>query len=639
MTLFNIAVKNIKRNFYNYFLYFVSMIFSIIIYYTFTSIQYNSEVIKALTGTGFTVTAMSSSLKASSITIALFSAIFIWYSSSFFTRRRKKEIGLYSMMGVKKKQIGRMLFYENIAMGILALLIGIFIGSLLSKLFIMLLLKLMGFVVQVKFAIIPKAIIDTAITFAVIFLISSIHSYTIIYRFKLVELFNAERSGEREPKASVILAILSILFIGSGYYVYLRGFKITNNFVVIVLSTLILTVSGTYLLFSSLVVFIIKLSKLNRKRYYKGINMIGTSQLLYRIKSHSRTLATIAVLSASTLTALAVISSIYYDLTLTVKNDYPFTYSYISNERSIDKDFCDIISKYPENKILNQVEAEVIRLDGKYPYQEEKGTIFIVSESKYNEIAKLTGRESVILNNLNDSVLFDKWFREKFNGSYAGKDAVIYMGSNEKKLRITKHIAGSFFNRQMFINNILVVKDNIYDEAYNAGAIFRINSYITDNKNDSEKLDIKLNEFMKGKEVNFSSYYTMYIEQLRLNGLVIFIGSFLGLVFLSATGSIIFFKQLSEANDDKQRYRILRNIGVSKKEIRGSISKQMLFVFLLPLVVGAIHSIVAITLLSQMVGRNFTVPVFVTIGLYTLIYFVYYILTINSYSKIVNANV
>lgn len=637
MTLFNIAVKNIKRNFYNYFLYFVSMIFSIIIYYTFTSIQYNPEVLKALTGTGLKVTAMSSSFKASAIVIALFSAIFIWYSSSFFTRRRKKELGLYSMMGVKKKQIGRMLFYENIAMGALALFIGIFIGSLLSKLFIMLLLKLMGFVVKVKFAIIPKAIFDTAITFAVIFLISSIHSYTIIYRFKLVELFNAEKSGEREPKASAILAILSILLIGSGYFVYFKGLLIIKNFLIVILLTLILTVAGTYLLFSSLVVFIIKLSKLNRRRYYKGINMIGTSQLLYRIKSQSRTLATIAVLSASTLTALSVISSIYYDLTLTVKNDYPFTYSYISNDRNIDKSFCDIISKYPENKILNQVEAEIIRLDGKYPYQEGKGTIFIIPESKYNEVAKLTGKESITLNNPEDSVLFDQWFREKFSKSYAGKDAVIYIGSNEKNIKITKHLAGTMFNRGMF-NNILVVKDSIYEKAYIKGTLNRINSFITDNKMDSGKLDNELTKFMEGKEVKFSSYYTMYIEQLRINGLVIFIGSFLGLVFLSATGSIIFFKQLSEANDDKQRYRILRNIGVSKKEIRGSISKQMLFVFLLPLAIGAIHSIVAIILLSAMLERYLIVPVCITIALYTLIYLVYYILTVNSYNKIVNAN-
>lgn len=646
VTLFNIAVKNVKRNFYNYFLYFASMIFSIIIYYTFTSVQYNAEVLKvvAQSDSSTRAAAMASALQAASIVIAIFSAIFIWYSSSFFTRKRKKEIGLYSMMGVKKKQIGRMLFYENIAMGALALVIGILLGSLLSKLFIMLLIRLMGFSASVKFAIIPKAILNTTIAFAVIFFISSIHSYTIIYRFKLIDLFNAEKSKESEPKASLLLAILSVLCIGFGYWFYLNGLKLTNNFLLLILVTLILTIMGTYFFFSSFVVYMIKVSKLNRKRYFRGINMIGSSQLLYRIKSQSRTLATIAVLSASTLTALSVISSMYYDLTINAQKNYPFTYSYISNDKNIENKVEDIIAKYPKNKILKSVGVDIISLKGRFSGKEKDSGIKIISESKYNEIANIEGNENVNISNSNEAVLFESSFVKGFTDDYTGKDIIVSIKNNNRNIKITAHKNGQIFNSYMYYD-ILVVKDDLYNEAYSSGTLYRTIGYITDNKKDSKELTEELTNFIKTQNVKklrtgeyISSYYPVYIEQLRYNGLIIFIGAFLGLVFLTATGSIIFFKQLSEANDDKYRYKILKNIGVSKKEITLSISKQMLFVFLLPLLIGAVHSLVAIALLSTMLATNLIVPVAVTIGIYTLIYFVYYLLTVSSYSKLVNTN-
>jgi putative ABC transport system permease protein len=176
--------------------------------------------------------------------------------------------------------------------------------------------------------------------------------------------------------------------------------------------------------------------------------------------------------------------------------------------------------------------------------------------------------------------------------------------------------------------------------------MFRMKLYITDNgkysKEQSEEIrtiidNENLDEYPYG--YGYTSYYENYSGNLSTTGLIIFIGAFLGLVFLTATGSIIFFKQLSEANDDMGRYNILRNIGVNRGEIKRSIGKQMLFVFLLPLIVGAVHSIVAVSLLSVFLGTGLYVPVGLTIGIYSVIYLVYYIVTVNSYNKIVNPGV
>lgn len=645
MTLFNIAIRNVKKNFYNYFLYFASMIFSIMIYYTFTSIQYNEQVLQ-VAGASQKVDV---ALNASSIIIAIFSAIFIWYSNSFFTRKRKKEIGLYSLMGVKKKQIGRMLFYENTAIGILALGAGILIGSLLSKLFAMLLVRLMGFDAAIRFVIIPKAILNTVIVFAILFLVTSVHGYTIIYRFKLLELFRAEKTSEREPKGSLFLAILSVILIAGGYWWYINGLNYISSIIFIIFPTLAVVVIGTYLLFSSLAVFIIKLSKRNRKRYFKGINMIGTSQLLYRIKSHSRTLATIAVLSASTLTALSVITSMYYDMNMKMDNNYPFTYAYFSKNKDLDKKVEEAINKYPENKLLKSVEVETIRVRGSYPktYKNtpKEGNIYLVSETKFNEVAKTRGIKELRLNSSDETFVVDEWFIKKFNESYTGKITSINIDGEKKSLKVIDFTNETLFN-QLMLPQFIVVKDDVFNQAYDNGKMFRLKLYITDNKKDSKEQTEEISTIIDKEDLNeypfghgYTSYYENYSLNLNYTGLTIFIGAFIGLVFLAATGSIIFFKQLSEANDDKDRYRILRNIGVSRSEIKKSIAKQMLTVFLLPLTVGAVHSLVAVYLLSIFLGAELYLPVGLTIGIYSIIYLIYYIFTVNSYNRIVTSRV
>ena len=643
MGLFDIATKNIKRNFYNYFLYFISMIFSIVVYFTFTSIEYNPQVEKVIGASMISVV-----FKAAAIVVAVFVAIFIWYSNSFFIRKRKKEIALYSLLGIRKRQIGRMLFYENIVMGIAALLTGIFFGSLLSKLFIMILVRLMGFSADIVFMVPLKAVINTAAVFIVLFLMTSIHGYRLIYRFKLIELFKAENQGDREPKVSVFFSIASILLIGGGYWIYTR--KISSFTVFAILITLVLVVIGTFMLFSSLTLLIIKLSKKNKRRYYKGINMIGTSQLLYRINASARTLATIAVLSAATLTAMEVSSSFYYDLSVDLEKNYGFTYAYASNDASLDKQVEDIISRYPENKIIASVNMNFAKVNGQWPdFQSESvnktipAGFYIISESNYDEIARARKlKDRIKLLNSNEAVVFGQILNFTSKYDYAGKTITISGNNDNLPLNVVGFKDYSLPNSGM-TRYAVVVRDEVYNKYCKAGNLYRIKGYITDNEKDSEKLTGELDKLLSkkliqnGEGVKFSSYYSRYKAGLMFSGLIIFLGAFLGLLFLVATGSIIFFKQLSEANDDRDRYKILRNIGVTKKEIRISISKQIFIVFALPLGIGIMHSLVASSLLSRMLKVDLTLPIIVTVSAYSAIYMIYYFLTVNSYYNIVNA--
>jgi putative ABC transport system permease protein len=227
---------------------------------------------------------------------------------------------------------------------------------------------------------------------------------------------------------------------------------------------------------------------------------------------------------------------------------------------------------------------------------------------------------------------------------YIGKTITINSENEKFPIKVVEFKTYSLPNLGM-TRRVVVVKDEVYNKYRAEDNSYRIKGYITENKKDSEELTKELTGILSkqlpgsdGGPVTFSSYYTHYKAGLMFSGIVIFIGAFLGLLFLAATGSIIFFKQLSEANDDKRRYEILRNIGVTNKEIKASISKQIFIVFALPLVIGIMHSLVASTLLSRVTKVNLTLPIIITVSAYTVIYMVYYFLTVSSYYKIINSN-
>ncbi|WP_027633588.1 ABC transporter permease [Clostridium hydrogeniformans] len=666
MSLFDIAFKNIKRNFQNYFLYFTSIAFSILIYFTFTSLQYNDQIAKALGAKA----SIAGAFKASAVVILVFAGVFIWYSNSFFTKKRKKEIALYSMLGLKKKQIGRMLFYETVVMGVIALVVGIALGSLLSKGFIALLFKLMDMQIikTVSFSISMKAVGQTIGVFAIIFLIISIHSYSLIYRFKLIDLFRAEERGESQPKVSTIISLLGVIMVGSGYYF---ASNLDKNFQLYALLTITLTIAGTYILFSSFVVFMIKQLKKNKKRYFNGINMIGTSQLLYRIKGNARTLATIAILSATTLTAVGTTFSIYYFADKQARENSPYSYGFVTERKTlnadkkskfdgneafivkdlkkdnINKDFESMVNKYPKNKIDSKYEVDVLTKNVIFPKTSSKGpnedeeSIAFISESTAKNLIKASKLDIKLNLEEKEAFVFERFVGSKFVKSFKEKtfklnnDVLTISGESNKALLPVNLVS---------FNIVVVVSDNVFNNSQKfADEYLKLSLYNVKNESSAKELTEEFNNLTKNtyKDISentfmlSSDYYTQYRGAIETSGLTVFIGSFLGLVFLICTGSIIFFKQLSESNADKFNYDILKKVGVSNKELKVSISKQIGIVFLLPLVVGITHSTFALKVLESLLNMSLLKPILITYVIYSIIYLVYYFITVRAYYKAV----
>ncbi|NLB52136.1 MAG: ABC transporter permease [Syntrophomonadaceae bacterium] len=621
MTLFNLTTRNIRKNLQNYSLYFVSMVFSIMVFYIFVSIQYNEQVAQTVGETTKTM------LKLGAICAAVFSAIFIGYSNSFFTRKRKKEIGLYSLLGLQKKQIARMLFYENLVMGVTALGVGMIVGSMFSKLFVMLFFRLMGHFVQVYFAISPQAILTSAAVFSLIFTVISLYAYSLIYRFKLVDLFYAEQSGETEPNASLPLALVSIAAIVAGYFL---AFHLFNNFNLYAPMVLILVIAGSYGLFHSFIVFVIRRSRKNLNRYYQGLNLISISNLLYRIKSNATLLATIAVLSATTLTAMGMSYGVYSDINKAVDHHNPFSYVYW-NDDSRDREVERVLAKYPQNPLLHSGEISFISALG--IIHDDRIHFSVVPESDYNELARIKGWEKVDITRQQEAVIVHSDYDTRED--YLYKEVSLALDEeNRQEFYITDRRSYKLTNNSNTWTS-LVLNDAAYEQLTKAQEPGSLRVLMVDDHKNSQALTAELQSTLPA--YSWNSYYSEYMRNMEQRGMLMFIGGFLGLVFLLATGSIIYFRQLNEAQKEKINYQILRNIGLSRGEIHSAIRKQLLYVFLFPLLVGIAHSWAALMALADLLVTNLVVSTIVTIVVFTVIYFIYYLMTVKAYNRIVNS--
>lgn len=630
MTFMNLATKNIKKSFKSYFMYLLSSVFSVMVFYMFSSIAYNKEFMDLCDKKGL----LRIMFQGSAGVIAIFALIFIGYANSFFLKGRKKEIAIYSMVGMEKKQIGKMLFYENIIIGTIAITIGLAIGLLFSKFFALMLVNIMREAVVIKFSLAPKAITVTLILFLGLFLINSIHSYRIIYKYKLIELLMAKKQGEKKAKGSIILGLIAIASILFGYYLIIG--KSASILKKTVLPSGVLVILGSFMLFSNFIPLLLRTIKGKKNVYYRGVNMLSISQILFRIRSNGKTLTVISLLCALTITAISGAYSMYKGTELSLNRDIPFSYIVIKDDTKAYKEVEAIINKYEDNKIIADVDVEGLNLDvtiNEYMNKAFKG--LVVHLSSYNSALKAKNiQDKMYLND--DEVLFVEVNQGTSKDvNYIGKKSRIKVGDDEREFTIKKSTDKQFLSGYI-AGGTLVLSDKAYNELYKMSINFAVKykGYIINNQEKSKKLSEEITK-SKYNDYVITSYYETYQGFYKSSGSLIFIGTFLGIMFFLATGSIISFKQLMEAEEDKERYSSLMRIGVSKKEISSSIYRQLSITFGLPLILALCHSLVGIKVYEGLMKEKAIEYYGLVAGIYLILYIGYYIFTSNIYSKIV----
>ncbi|EAC5124550.1 ABC transporter permease [Listeria monocytogenes] len=656
--LFKVALTNMRKNFNQYIVYFVSLIVCVLVFFTFVSLSYNPLIDTVFKRWELFGPAMFSS---ASLMLILFIIFFIFYSNGFFLKRRKREIGLYSLLGLRKSQIVLVLFFENAMLYMLATIFGVLIGIFSSKLFAMVLFWIVGLAIDAEFIISFKAIIDTILVFFGIMLFTSVYAVFLVLRYNLNQLFKNDDKEEKVAKGSLIFMLIGLALITFGYYLATRNIEespiwLAYDFFDLILVILACVILGTWLMVRFGTPYVIRQLYNNKRFFYKGTNMLGITSLRFRLKKNAGTIAMIAVLSATTLTIIGSMSSFYVCTINDISAENPSSYQVLNISAKNEKEIIQTIRDDQDHKLKKLMQAEMLSAEVEYKdipkYKMHMDTFIhtIVSESEYNRIGERQQSDFVESKKIayGDAILLGKntyYARSDIQEKWLTRKMVVQSNKSVAKkmppIKVVDFRENSIFNTGISYET-LVVSDEYYDDLERLFPPESVTMFDITNPNHSESLDKKVQTIVDGEpslfSENVSSYYTNYHLISTVVGSLLFIGIFIGIVFFLATGSIIYFKLVTDAVSEKAKFDILFKLGVTEKEIRKIISKQVWPIFVIPLFFGIAHSMAALWGISVNLMDNIKYPVLIGTGIYILCYAAYYFLCINSFTKIVMAN-
>ena len=458
-----------------------------------------------------------------------------------------------------------------------------------------------------------------------------------MYRYTLLDLFQAESKSERvnkmNSKRSIVVGGLGILLVGYGYYLS-SGNIVTPKFFLIVAVVLFLVIFGTFLLFKATIEWLMGLYREHANRYYSFANMLSVSTMMYRIKANARVLTLITILSATTLVAVGVTYSSYYNTKADARSMQPYDYTLHSKKAA--QEFMDVLdeldiqsNRYVYHIVKHSADLSDFRFITSGYYKDREQISFLDEE----EVRK--NGVSVPELSANETVIFDSMAKGKVFKPSTGKTAAVELSKSEQlALKVVKSEPLLILDSDSAELSVVVNHDT-FNKLLKAGQKQAVYVFNTDDGNKQNELTKNYHQIAKEAGESRTSYYDVFQAGLMSKGLFIFIGGFLGLVFLMATGSIIYFKQISEAEQERKRFEVLRKLGFSVSQMMSAVRKQQLFTFGLPLVIGILHSLFALNVITNLTGESLIVPVLIADAVYGIIYFFFYWLTMNYYRIVI----
>ncbi|MBU5240139.1 FtsX-like permease family protein [Bacillus velezensis] len=638
MNSFKIAFKLLKNNLKIYGLYFVVLVVTVATYYNFTAIQYNEVFVQLTERFQSAVVASATSGFVLICTVVFF----MWHANGFFLKQRQKETGLYMLMGISTSKIGRVFAIESILIGSLSLLMGLLIGILFSKLFLMLLSKSMTLGGEIPFSISAQAIIQLIIVFGIIFVMLGMKNYRVVKKTQLINMLNASKAKPSPPKYNYTKGFTGLVLIVAGYIVALNFKQWDLDLLLSAMGILILVSTGTYLFFgSSLTIILGKLTN-SKKIIYKDVRLVSISNTFFRQKVNYRSLAMTAILTAATVTAFNVSISFKqfeanYDITAS-----PYSLSFESDSEDVKDKVKEVIRESKHDLIgINKIHFFI----GNVQYDDNKQNIDPNNKAiitSYSQIKKTL----IFLDYSNKASILNQIKPEIHEISFIlNADSIaspIYVDGNKVSINnnnflVSKHTQLPFTGKikKYGDKNIYVLNDNDYKELRKKNQEIALNGVrITDEKESREVVN-RIKEVVPGGDLNVNGKNQSFTWEYYALGQFFFLGLIMSLVFILATFSTIYFKILSDAFTDREQYSMLKKIGMSKKEVQRSVYLQVGIAFLLPVIVGALHSIVAMNMLEQIMNVKFTIPILCGIGLFVFIMVAFYIGLCKNYTKLV----
>ena len=634
-----LAVTNLKNNRKTYVPYIFTGVLTVMMFY----------IIDALSGgKGITQNTLKICLQYATGVIIVFAVIFLFYTNSFLIKRRKKEIGVYNILGMGKRHIARMMAVETILTAGISILGGLVFGIIFGKLMYLLLLKILHNSVDMQFSVNGTAIVQTVILFAGIFLLTYLYNILQIQLVNPVELLHGGNQGEKEPKSRWLLVIVGVAALGNGYWIALTTeapLEALLKFFVAVVCVII----GTYALFIAGSIVVLKILRKNKAYYYNPKHFTSVSGMIYRMKQNGAGLANICVLSTMVLVMVSTTVSLYAGMEDILDSRFPRDVSIVCNEADTNKE------ETLQRLIKEQCEKAGVKITDRVRYRYGsmnavlKGNNLEKVEQYYPDnhfyyVEMITQEEYNRIEKQNVSLKEQEILTYTTNGK-CGKKQINIAGQNyQVKKELSEMTSQPKSTAEMY--------KTLYIVFANAEQIERIESFSYadkfnlkgDDGKQKETLEQIQNEFyekfpdgtMESRMLSRSSFYELY-------GGLFFIGIYLGSMFIMATVLIIYYKQISEGYDDRERYQIMQKVGMSKKEVKRSIRSQVLSVFFLPLIVAVIHVAVAFKVMTKILGvlnltnvSLFAVCTIITIAVFAVFYIIVYSITAKEYYRIVN---
>lgn len=662
-----LAKQNIRNNKSTYIPYMITCIFCIAMIYmmeflrdcpTLDQAVRQADEVRMIVFTG-------------EIVVEIFCIIFLIYSNSFLMKRRQKEIGLYNILGLERNHIGIVMFLETIITSIGSLAGGIAAGIIGSKLALLLLLKLLHIPSVLGFYISVKGIFTCLFMFGIIFLMILFLNLAKIHLSRPVELLRGNNTGEKEPAAKWLMALIGFICLGAGYYLAVTT-ESPIKAITIFLLAVILVMAGTYLLFTAGSIVILKFLRRRKSFYYRTGNFISISGMLYRMKQNAIGLASICILSTGVLLMISMTVSIYFGMNDIMLNRYPYdvdmSVTSISEEEcqtaieAFEKAIAD--NKVPVEKSVEEIYLDIVcSKNGDQILIKPTNTIrnsdsvLVLSLLNQAEYERLTG----ISANLNDGEIF-AWYP-----STVQKDSVTV---DEKEFTVKKWMDKNPLTcgeDAVSDNAVLVVTDEDFKkfdemrtEMYKgvssapAGEDLTLHLGLDITGSETEKIEFgtpvmeTVKDLKKSGGLSENAWIISGIRQQEYesyyadNGSLLFIGIFLGSLFLMGTAMIIYYKQISEGYEDQKRFEIMQKVGLSRREVRSSVRRQILMVFFLPLLMAMLHITMAFPMIRRLLllfGMTNT-KLFIgctarTVLIFAVVYGLIYLITARSYYHIV----
>ena len=597
------------------------------------------------------------------VIIAIFTFIFVMYANGFLIKRRNKEFALYGILGLEKKHIRKILFIEYFVLFICSLFIGVVGGYIFGKVTFIALNYLLkdtaGSLMDYPFSM--KSCVSTAVLAFVLFVITLIRNNIKIYLATPVQLLGNQHRGEGEPKNRYLFLLLGFILLGAGYAIALTIQGILSSLVYF-FSAALLVLIGTYLLYISFSIFILKLQRTNERYYYKPTHFLSVSGLLYRMKANAVSLASVSILSTGVLITLSATAAIYSTVQKTVDNVMPREYLLSSDEivTTENKDEIEHILYTAANQgleVSNGIEDDYVsygymtsasrvgnELKALKPEQAQKPYFMIVRDlASYNKRThqQIELKDNEILMCANQKNLLDldqvkigdiTYTIHKVPNFIPSTYAVESYGIIAKDFTVMKKIG-----------EVLQMKNIDTGEYYTPDITADLNWNLKSNVVDKTKYFATQSTYAKEKSFDFETKEQTVKKAYELNGGFLFLGILIGIIFIVGTVLITYYKQINEGYEDRDKFQIMKKVGLPDQLIHQTSNSQVLWLFLAPLAVATLHSLVASKIVSQLLGlfavhsyMEYAQMLFAVIGIFSIVYFVIFRLTSRAYYRIVH---